>query len=89
MNVRFCPSCRSLILSDFRFCPYCGSAAPRGPDLAEALDRPFARIESSMRPEGREAELFSELGRALERLEADMELIMGELERKAGNGEPR
>ena len=32
MNVRFCPSCRSLILSDFRYCPYCGAAVSKGPD---------------------------------------------------------
>ena len=88
MNVRFCPSCRSLILSDFRFCPYCGVAAPRGPGLAEALDGPFARIESSMRPEGREAGLYAELESALARLEADMDLIMGELEEKGGKREP-
>jgi len=45
--VRFCRSCRCLILSEFRFCPYCGEPAPRGPDLREALDKPFARLEDA------------------------------------------
>jgi hypothetical protein len=84
MNVRFCPSCRSLILSDFRFCPYCGSPAPRGPELAEALDGPFSKIESSVPPDGREAGRFAELENALARLEADMDLLLGELEEKGG-----
>lgn len=80
MNVRFCPSCRSLILSDFRFCPYCGAQVDRGPGLAEALDGPFSRIEGEgLKPEGA-AGRFAELEGELERLEADMDLLMGELE---------
>ena len=81
MNVRFCPSCRSLILSDFRFCPYCGSPASRGPELAEALEAPFARIEEAAPPRERGAGRFAELEDALARLEADMDLLLGELER--------
>ncbi len=46
MNVLFCASCRALILSGFRFCPYCGVEVPKGPGIEEALSRPFGRIEA-------------------------------------------
>ncbi|HUX40307.1 MAG TPA: hypothetical protein VMV83_03985 [Rectinemataceae bacterium] len=45
MKVGFCGSCRRLILADFSFCPYCGAETRRGPDLAESVEGPFARIE--------------------------------------------
>jgi len=45
MKVGFCGSCRRLILADFSFCPYCGAETRHGPDLAESVDGPFARIE--------------------------------------------
>ena len=83
MNVRFCPSCRSLLLSDFRYCPYCGAAAPRGPELAEALDAPFARLEASSAADSRGPDRFAELDRQLARLEADMDLLIGELAKGA------
>jgi len=47
MNVRFCPTCRSLILADFRFCPYCGSAVSKGPELSDALELPFDKLEGA------------------------------------------
>jgi hypothetical protein len=84
MNVRFCPACRSLILSDFRFCPYCGSPAGRGPGLAEALEAPFARIDEASPSRERAAGRFAELQDRLTRLEADMDLLIGELERPEG-----
>ena len=85
MNVRFCPSCHSLILSDFRFCPYCGAKANPGPDLAEALDEPFARMEGAAPRQSREERRLAELEDELARLESDMDLLMGELER-TGDG---
>ncbi len=75
MNVRFCPSCRSLILADFRFCPYCGAPAPRGPSLAEALSAPFERMGGGV---------FDEAARSLDRLEADMDLILEEMKKEGG-----
>jgi hypothetical protein len=84
MNVRFCPACRSLILSDFRFCPYCGSPAGRGPGLAEALEGPFDKIEEATPTREPAAEHFAELEDALARLESDMDLLMGELEKPEG-----
>jgi hypothetical protein len=84
MNVRFCPSCRSLILSDFRFCPYCGSPAGLGPGLAEALEGPFDRMEETLPARERAAGRFAELADRLARLEADMDLLIGELERPEG-----
>jgi hypothetical protein len=75
MNVRFCPSCRSLILVDFRFCPYCGSAV-KGPGLPEALAAPFDRMAAPS------AGIFASAEKSLERLEADMELIIEELEKE-------
>lgn len=45
MNVCFCRNCRSLILADFRFCPYCGAAtAERKEALDEVLEEPFRRM---------------------------------------------
>jgi hypothetical protein len=49
MNVKLCPACRSLILADFRFCPYCGLAV-KGPGLSEALEEPFARLGGEAGP---------------------------------------
>ena len=45
MKVGFCGACRRLILADFSYCPYCGAATRRGPDLVESVEEPFARIE--------------------------------------------
>ena len=84
MNVRFCPSCRRLILTEFRFCPYCGAPAGRGPGLDEALERPFARIEDAVAPKSGAAGRFAELEETLARLEADMDCIIEELERTGG-----
>lgn len=89
MNVRFCPSCRSLILADFRFCPYCGeSVAPRGPELSEALDGAFEGLEAreAARPGGpgaaRCGDVFARAEENLERLEADMDLLIEEMEKE-------
>jgi hypothetical protein len=85
MNVRFCPSCRSLILSRFRFCPYCGEAI-KGPELWEALDPPFERIGLA-EGESPVADPFARAEESLDRLEADMDLILEELE-KEGRSAP-
>lgn len=77
MNVRFCPSCRSLLLSSFRFCPYCGEAI-KGPELSEALDPPFERIRLA-EGEATVADPFARAEESLDRLEADMDLILEEL----------
>jgi hypothetical protein len=89
MNVRFCSSCRSLILSDFRYCPYCGAAVSRGPTLAEALTAPFERIGADAGPEPvnrcqamAESSIFAKAEASLDRLEADMDLILQELEKQ-------
>jgi hypothetical protein len=78
VNVRFCPSCRSLILRDFRFCPYCGAAA-KGPSLGEALDAPFDRMAREAPGRG---DVFASAEERLERLEADMDLILEALEKE-------
>jgi hypothetical protein len=87
VNVRFCQSCRSLILSEFRFCPYCGAPAGRGPGLDEVLEEPFARIEEAVAPKSGAAGRFAELEAELARLEADMDCIIEELERAGGSKE--
>jgi wobble nucleotide-excising tRNase len=99
MNVRFCTACRSLILADFRYCPYCGQEV-KGPGLSEALERPFDRMttavptpttdqaaqsmdnphrDDSNRPK---TDVFAHAAESLERLEADMDLILEELEKE-------
>jgi hypothetical protein len=85
MNVRFCHSCRSLILSSFRFCPYCGEVI-KGPELSEVLDSPFERIG---RAEGEApvADPFAQAEENLDRLESDLDLILEELE-KEGRSAP-
>ncbi|HUW42179.1 MAG TPA: hypothetical protein VMV90_14330 [Rectinemataceae bacterium] len=80
MNVRFCESCRSLVLAEFRFCPYCGAPMSRGPGLDEALSLPLARIEASRAGQAR----FAELAERLDRLEADMDLIISQLDAEIG-----
>jgi len=85
MNVRFCPSCRSLTLSSFRFCPYCGEAI-KGPELLEALDSPFERIGLA-KGEASVSDPFARAEESLDRLEADMDLILEELE-KEGRSAP-
>ena len=91
MNVRFCPSCRSLILADFRFCPYCGAAAAKGPGLAEALSGPFEKMSGSEPPEpapedgnlaSARTSVFASAEASLARLEAEMDLILEELEKE-------
>ena len=80
MNVRFCPNCRSLILAEFRYCPYCGVAPDKGPDLAEALAEGFDKMDEA-RQAGM-ADLFSRARESLDRLESDMDLILEELEKE-------
>jgi hypothetical protein len=80
MNVRFCPNCRSLILAEFLYCPYCGAAAVKGPELSEALAEPFERLGGT-RPSGK-TDPFSGAERSLDRLESDMNLILEELARE-------
>lgn len=89
MNVRFCHECRSLILADFRFCPYCGAASAKGPGLSEALAGPFDRLGAASPAAGRGAEgaagrvdVFAGAAASLDRLESDMDLILEELERE-------
>jgi hypothetical protein len=80
MNVRFCHNCRSLILADFRFCPYCGSAANKGPEIDEALDGPFERLGvRAGDPDRGRGDVFAQAEKSLERLESDMNLILEEL----------
>ena len=71
MNVRFCHECRSLILANFRFCPYCGTASAKGPGLSEALAGPFEGLD-----------VFAGAAASLDRLESDMDLILEALERE-------
>jgi hypothetical protein len=80
MNVRFCLDCRSLILADFRFCPYCGAAAAKGPEISEALTEPFERLGTQ--PSARKSDLFSGAEESLGRLESEMDLILEELEKE-------
>jgi hypothetical protein len=86
MNVRFCPSCRSLILADFRFCPYCGQeVAQRGPELSETLDGAFEGLEGE--PAARSSgasrgDVFASAEERLDRLEADIELLLDEMEKE-------
>jgi hypothetical protein len=88
MNVRFCPACRSLILSDFRFCPYCGaSVAVKGPGLSEALAGPFEDMGSPGAARRGVSDLagtsvFKNAEASLERLEADMDLLLDALEKE-------
>ena len=83
MNVRFCVACRSLILSDFRFCPYCG-AAVKGPELSEALAGPFSALAESGRKQNSssKADVFAGAEERLSRLEADMDLLIEALEKE-------
>jgi hypothetical protein len=77
MNVKFCATCRGLLLADFRYCPYCGNPASKGPDLAEAVDAPFARLAAASgekRIEGR----FLDLAERLDRLEEEMDQILSQ-----------
>jgi hypothetical protein len=89
MNVRFCPSCRSLILADFRYCPYCGQlVAARGPELSEALEGfegMGAGGSAAAAASGRD--VFASARERLERLEADMDLLLEEME-KEGRSSP-
>jgi hypothetical protein len=84
VNVRFCESCKSLILADFRYCPYCGQSVARGPGLAEALAGPFARIEGAEAAKGRGEGRFALLAERLDRLESEMDLLLQE----QGDGKP-
>jgi hypothetical protein len=89
MNVRFCPNCRSLILVDFRFCPYCGVAAAKGPEIADALAEPFDRMGGP--PPGADApakasaktNVFASAEESLVRLESDMDLLIEALEKES------
>jgi hypothetical protein len=97
MNVCFCPSCRSLILADFRYCPYCGAPAAKGPGLAEALS-PFDKLgakglnastqggaslgDAPRAVAAARPSVFASVQESLDRLEADMDLIIEELEKE-------
>jgi hypothetical protein len=98
MNVRFCPSCRSLILVDFRYCPYCGEAvAVKGPGLSETLDGAFEELDGMGAPRVAQAggassgasgsDVFASAKASLDRLEADMDLLLDEIE-KEGRSSP-
>jgi hypothetical protein len=81
MNVRFCPSCRSLILADFRYCPYCGEAvAAKGPSLSETLDGAFENLDGNGAAPRKD--VFASAEKSLERLEADMDLLLDEIEKE-------
>jgi hypothetical protein len=84
VNVRFCPECHSLILSEFRYCPYCGIEATRGPDLAEALETPFSRLSRSHPGSqgGEASRRIADLAGRIDCLENDMELLMEDLDRE-------
>jgi hypothetical protein len=99
MNVRFCPSCRSLILADFRYCPYCGEAvAVKGPGLSETLDGAFEELDGrgaagagKARADGASSgassgasrsDVFASAQASLDRLEADMDLLLDEIEKE-------
>jgi len=96
VNVCFCPSCRSLILADFRYCPYCGAAAAKGPGLDEALSGSFEKLGADVEEKALTAESaargdafseartrdFANLKASLDRLEADMDLILEALEKE-------
>jgi hypothetical protein len=95
MNVRFCASCRSLILADFLYCPYCGAAVGKGPTLDEAVSGSFKKLGGSAGEAAGPGEAegaasaaasgdspFAQAERGLDRLEAEMELLIEELERE-------
>jgi hypothetical protein len=86
MNVRFCPECKSLILADFRFCPYCGAAAAKGPEMEAALEGGFARMGAGQAPvpggrarDEARAKVFAGVEESLRRLESDIDLILEEM----------
>ncbi len=79
MNVRFCTNCRSLILVDFRFCPYCGVAAAKGPEIGDALAEPFDRIGALS---SAKTNVFASAEASLVRLESDMDLLIEALEKE-------
>jgi len=83
VNVRFCRSCRTLILSDFRYCPYCGAQAPRGPGIEEALGPSFSRIEAEAAASRLRDDCFAYAEESLKRLEAEVESLC---ERERGGG---
>lgn len=92
MNVRFCPSCRGLVLASFRFCPYCGLEV-KGPDLSEALEEPFARMGRQAGSVGESMEVllpdpFAAAEESLDRLEADMDLLLEAIERESRGFRP-
>jgi hypothetical protein len=75
MKVRFCGSCRRLILADFSYCPYCGLELVRGDGLADMVDAPFERLE---RRRARLAvdDRIAELEAQLELIEAELEIML-------------
>jgi hypothetical protein len=84
VNVKFCRGCRALILSDFRFCPYCGAEAPRGPGIEEALERPFRQLcEARFRTS---SDIFAATEKSLECLASEMDQLL-EMLAKEGRAE--
>jgi len=74
VKVRFCASCRRLILADFRFCPYCGEGLEPGPGLPESLENPFARLERG--GVDRVGDHIDELEARLADMELELEVLL-------------
>ncbi len=49
MEVRFCPGCSHVVPPHYLYCPQCGTAIGRSPDLAALLDRCLQPLEEMER----------------------------------------
>jgi len=76
VKVKFCTSCRALIFSDFRFCPYCGSPVSRGPTCIEALSGPFSKMEAERSTVMTGNDYFASIDERLSQLETELENIL-------------